>query len=194
MGIQFTDKKRQLLLNKALDFGQADVSSYLVLPKGTTAELAALDRREGALAFNTTLGAIVQDDGASFGGGIGAPATTKTLINVMESTNGTTIEPNVPFTFCKTGDLVVCQIGGFDGSTAFQWAPFLEFLPAGFRPFRTLTFACPLQRDGVWETGILTISTSGHCDWAGAGATPFGVNVVCTVPAMSVSYLVSEPA
>ncbi len=62
----FTDKSREILQNKAIDGGEASPSRYLELPSGTTAELAELPRREGSLAYDTTLNAVVCDNGSGF--------------------------------------------------------------------------------------------------------------------------------
>lgn len=106
MAIEFKDKKRTVLQNKAFDGGQADPSNWIVLPKGTTAELAALENREAGIAYDTTLNQVVYDSGSGFapvadGSGMdldfanSQPSAVTidlgghSIINVMDPTDGT---------------------------------------------------------------------------------------------------------
>jgi len=70
----------QALTNKDIDGGTASNTNRVTLPQNTTANLAALTRKEGTLAYDTTLNTPVFDDGAAFvqitggGGGSGTGA------------------------------------------------------------------------------------------------------------------------
>ncbi len=62
----FKDARHSLLVNKAIELGQVGPESYLVIPQGTTAELAAVPRQAGSIAYDTTLDSLVVDDGSGF--------------------------------------------------------------------------------------------------------------------------------
>jgi hypothetical protein len=123
-----------------------------------------------------------------------APVTTEILINMMESNNGDVVQPNVPVTFVKTGDLVVAQFGGFDGTHANNWAFFYEFIPEEFRPGATITMPYPVQKNGdPVGVGLATISTSGHLDFSGPGGAQFGNGDTGTVMPFVLSWIVPIP-
>lgn len=54
------------LTNKDIDGGTASNTSRLTLPQNTTVNLAALTRKEGTIAYDTTLNEVVFDNGTSF--------------------------------------------------------------------------------------------------------------------------------
>lgn len=77
MAIEFENRSKKILVNKAFQGGQASPTSWITVPYGTTAEIAALKRREGAVYWDTTLESLVVDNGSSMspvGGGGGTPA------------------------------------------------------------------------------------------------------------------------
>lgn len=228
MAIEFKDKSTKVLQNKAIEGGLASATSWLTLPRGTTAELALLVRRVGAAAFDTDQNSLVIDDGTGFqpvGGGEQAvdvsydntdsglsatdvqeaidelaaspsgPVATKLLINIMESTNGSVVAPNVPFTFSRSGDQIVLQIGAFSGTLGSNaFALFYEFIPVQFRPARSLVIPYIVMADGVSGVGLIAFNSDGHIDWVSSSFGTWGPGVVASVPAMTISYLVSEPA
>ena len=189
------NNKFETLYNKVIDGGKASTNSAIILPKGTTQELDAVKDQAGTIAYDTTLQELVIDKGNGFvaAGGAGA-VSTKLLINIMESTNGTVVAPNVPFTFTRTGDLIVLQIGAFSGTTGFNFAFFYEFLPVEFRPLRDMVVPYIVAADGVNGVGLIALGSSGHIDWTAPNFGTFGPGVVGSVPAMTISYLVAEPA
>ncbi len=226
MAVNFEDKATKVLQNKAFEGGLASATSWLTLPRGTTAELALLVRRVGALAFDTSLNSVVRDDGSGFqpvGGGDAAevsydntvsglsatdvqeaidelavspsgPVATKLLINIMESTNGSTVAPNVPFTFSVSGNQVVLQIGAFTGTLGSNaFALFYEFLPVQFRPARSLVIPYMVQANSAFGVGLIAFNSDGHIDWISANFGTWPAGTAVSVPAMTISYLVSEP-
>lgn len=56
----------QALTNKDIDGGTASNSNRITLPQNTTVALAALTRKEGTVAYDTTLNEVVYDDGSNF--------------------------------------------------------------------------------------------------------------------------------
>lgn len=73
----------QVITNKDNDGGTASNTNRFSAPKNTTANLALLTNKEAVVAYDTTLGAPVYNDGAgwnSFGGG-----TSYSAINVCEN-------------------------------------------------------------------------------------------------------------
>lgn len=62
----FPNYRREVLYNKVFDGGKATNSTCLILPKNTTANLAAMDRTEGMLAYDTDLDLVVIDTGTGF--------------------------------------------------------------------------------------------------------------------------------
>ncbi len=80
----FRNYKKEILSNKAFDGGFAAPNKYMELPKGTTAELEAIPRREGALAYDTTLDKVVIDDGSGFAE-VGSAAAAATWEKVTVS-------------------------------------------------------------------------------------------------------------
>lgn len=63
------------LTNKDIDGGTASNTSRITLPQNTTVNLAALTRKEGTIAYDTTLNEVVYDNGSAFQqiGGGGSP-------------------------------------------------------------------------------------------------------------------------
>ncbi len=62
----FPDKAAKTLQNKLLDGGTADNQHQIILPKNTTANLAAISNETGSIAYDTTLGSVVVNTGAGF--------------------------------------------------------------------------------------------------------------------------------
>lgn len=78
MSFTLPDKSKKVLQNKDIDGGLADNNHRITLPKASTADLSALEHKEGTVAYNTDLQQVVVDDGSSFspvGGGGGGMAT-----------------------------------------------------------------------------------------------------------------------
>lgn len=102
----FVDSKSVILQNKDIDGGLAGNRDRITLPKNDTDSLAALERKEATLAYDTTLQKVVVDDGSGFaevgGGGGGGDAT---------ELQGTPISSTPPTTD---------QVLKFDGS---EWTP-----------------------------------------------------------------------
>jgi hypothetical protein len=90
---EFADRAQKILLNKAIDSGEASSTSWITVPTGTTARLASLERRQGAVAFDTTLNSFVVDDGTGFqqiaGTGGGGGASTAADVSFDNSVVGT---------------------------------------------------------------------------------------------------------
>jgi hypothetical protein len=63
---EFADRATKILVNKAIEGGNASSTSWITVPNGSTATLAALERRVGSVAFDTTLNSFVVDDGTGF--------------------------------------------------------------------------------------------------------------------------------
>lgn len=61
-----SDKKRQKLENKIIEGGLADNDHRFTVPKNSTANLDALDRHEGSIAYDTDLDKLVFDNGSGF--------------------------------------------------------------------------------------------------------------------------------
>jgi len=57
---------QQQLTNKDIDGGTASDNNRITLPSNTTANLAALTRKEGTIAYDTDLDSLVLDDGSAF--------------------------------------------------------------------------------------------------------------------------------
>ncbi len=64
--ILFRELSAKELHNKAIDGGSADPVHWISLPRGSTSTLAALDRRVGSVAYDTTQSLIVVDNGSAF--------------------------------------------------------------------------------------------------------------------------------
>jgi len=95
---QFVNRKIETLENKDFDGGKASNQSRLSLPKGSTAELAALQRKVGLLAWDTTLGMLVVDSGAGFapaGGGGGGAVGAAGAIQLSDGAGGFTAEAGI---------------------------------------------------------------------------------------------------
>lgn len=60
-----TNNSTQVVTNKDIDGGTASNTRRITLPKETTAALAALTRKQGTLAYDTTQGKVVYDDGTT---------------------------------------------------------------------------------------------------------------------------------
>lgn len=61
----FKNTKREVLLNKAIQSGEASNFQFITLPSGTTAQLDALDRNPGAIYYNSEDQSLVIDNGSS---------------------------------------------------------------------------------------------------------------------------------
>lgn len=74
----------QVITAKDIDGGTASNTSRITVPKASTATLAALTRKEGTIAYDTTLDALVVDDGSAFiapsGGGSDDPTTMSDVV------------------------------------------------------------------------------------------------------------------
>jgi hypothetical protein len=87
MAKEFKLKRKVVLQNHAIDGGQADPSNWITVPQGTTAQLAALIRRVGAVAWDTDQDMLVADDGSGFQPvGSGGDAADATLSNLTAPT------------------------------------------------------------------------------------------------------------
>lgn len=62
----FRDLSAKQLENKCLVGGTADTTHWITLPANTTDNLAALPRRVGSIAYDTTLNTLVVDNGSGF--------------------------------------------------------------------------------------------------------------------------------
>lgn len=94
MGIDTQDT----VTNKDIDGGVATDASRITLPAETTANLAALTRKEGTIAWDSTLAKVVADDGSGFnvvgGGGAGSESVltvTSADYTILDNDGYTTI-------------------------------------------------------------------------------------------------------
>lgn len=111
----FADRKAQVLVNKAIDGGQADPNHWITVPVGTTAQLAALERRQGSVAYDSTLDQMVVDDGSGF------VAVNDTL---TDGEGDVTLEGESIYVFCNAEASLTATSGRIEGN-AFQiidWA------------------------------------------------------------------------
>lgn len=93
---EFPDRSRKKFQNKDIDGGVADNEHRITLPSNTTTNLAALGRKEGTIAYDTTQQLVVIDKGAGFvsvGGGGGGSVVNVTASSPLISSGGTT--PNI---------------------------------------------------------------------------------------------------
>jgi hypothetical protein len=89
MAKEFSKNRRVVLKNHAIDGGHADPSNYITVPKGTTDELAALTRRQGAVAYDTTEASLVVDSGSAFepvGGSVDFEAVASDILPATDAT------------------------------------------------------------------------------------------------------------
>ncbi len=63
---EYVNRKAEILENKDIDGGLSNNRRRMTLPKNDTDSLAELDRKEATIAFDTTLGQMVIDDGSGF--------------------------------------------------------------------------------------------------------------------------------
>lgn len=145
---QMIDRAKRILQNKVYDGGEASPNSLMILPANTTDNLAALERHEAMIAYDTTLDVVVVDSGAGFspvsgGGGVSeingqtgsVDINAGTGIVVDDSTPGS-IEVSVdPLAFANTalsnidavtsisGDLIpAVHLNNVIGSSGQAWA------------------------------------------------------------------------
>jgi len=92
------DDTQDILTNKDIDGGTATDASRITLPAETSANLAALTRKEGTIAWDLTLNKVVADDGTSFnivGGGAGGSESVHTVTSanytILDNDGYTTI-------------------------------------------------------------------------------------------------------
>lgn len=80
--VSFKDSAKKVLLNKGIDGGQANAVNFIILPKGTTDELAELPNKEGGIAYDTTQQSLVINSGSGY-----APVSGS---GAVDSVNGQT--------------------------------------------------------------------------------------------------------
>lgn len=80
----------QQLTNKDFDGGTASNSLRITVPKNTTANLAALTRKEGTIAYDTDLDLLVVDDGTTGFSPIGSSGSGSGEINVISNPSAAT--------------------------------------------------------------------------------------------------------
>lgn len=108
MAIEFENRSKKVLVNKAFDGGHAGPTQWITVPHGTTAELAEQKRRVGSLAWNDDLDQLVVDDGSGFvaAGGGGTPTGDPDTVAFFD--NAGNLDSNPDFRYDQTsGTLVV---------------------------------------------------------------------------------------
>lgn len=118
-----SDRKKQKLENKIIEGGSASNDSRFTLPKADTSSLNALDRHEGTIAYDQTLGKVVFDDGSGFAAITptditlddvtltGTLNTTDDIVSVVENYEDAGSFQNM------AADLTVADAGGSDDGT-----------------------------------------------------------------------------
>lgn len=66
MAKEFKIRARRILKNQSIEMDRAGASSFVKIPVGTTAELAALPRKIATIAYDQDQAVVVVDDGNSF--------------------------------------------------------------------------------------------------------------------------------
>lgn len=156
----------QQITNKDIDGGTASNSLRVTVPKNTTANLAALTRKQATIAYDTTLASLVVDDGSAFVSVGGSSSSNSFNIRASEGAGTTTLTSsdnnNQRFNLSADRTVVLPSTGVAQGEV---W---VMLNPNQFR----LTIEASDNSDIVWSWGdqvelVALISTPvASTDWA----------------------------
>lgn len=147
--------------NKDIDGGTASNSLRITLPKNTTTNLDALTDKEGTVAYDTDLDAVVVNDGSAW-----APLAegiTATGSFTATFVQGGGYSEAVSVRYQRVGNMVILSIPSFtDTATAStSIASSASDLPAALRPVAETYFPAMVLLNTAEQMGAMRIETDG---------------------------------